>query len=100
MNPFRFRNSIQLIQSKELQTIAKHLQAQNIPITSYGKTWSKATAAWIYFDTVLDLVQLRTDFDLGEHITVHQNLDPKSGTESGFIDEKTGEGLMGKLSQG
>lgn len=94
----KYRNAPNLIQSKELQKLAKHLQAQNIAITHYGKTWSNARAAWIYFDVVLDLTQLSNEFALGAHIVVHQNLDPKSGTESGFIDETTGEGLMGKLS--
>jgi hypothetical protein len=31
-----------------------------------------------------------------DNIVLHENLDP-SGTEKGFIDKRTGEGLMGKL---
>jgi len=31
----------------------------------------------------------------GENIIDHQNLDNKSGLESGFIDKNTGEGIMG-----
>jgi hypothetical protein len=51
----------------------------------------------IYFDTILDFDRLRKKFKLMDNIVLHENLDPKSGTEKGFIDKRTGEGLMGKL---
>jgi hypothetical protein len=46
---------------------------------------------------VLDVEKLWEKYQLGAHIVIHENLDPKSGTEKGFIDEQTGEGLMGKI---
>jgi hypothetical protein len=51
----------------------------------------------IDFDTILDFDRLRKKFKLMDNIVLHENLDPKSGTEKGFIDKRTGEGLMGKL---
>ena len=88
---------IKSIQSEKIREMAMHLYMQRIPITIFGKTWSGASNNWIYFDTVLDLEQLRKEFDLGDEFIVHENLDPKSGRERGFIDCKTGEGIMGKI---
>lgn len=90
---------INAIQSDSLRALAAHLVANNTPITYLGQAWSGQTADWIYFDTVLDLVTFRTQFYFGEHIEIHQNLDPRSGTESGFVDKMTGEGVMGKWSK-
>lgn len=70
---------------------------KRIAITSFGQAWSKASAPWIYFDTVLDVDGLRSKFRLDENLEIHENLDPKSGLEKGFVDKTTGEGLMGKL---
>ena len=92
-----YRNKTHLIESVQLRKVAEFLEAQNIPITFFGKAWSKATGNWIYFNTVLDLDHLRSHFNLDETIVVHENLDPKSGTERGFIDQTTGEGVMGRL---
>jgi hypothetical protein len=35
----------------------------------------------IYFDTILDFDRLRKNFKLMDNIVLHENLDPKSGTE-------------------
>jgi len=92
-----FRDKTNLIKSASLRNIAKSLKNKGIEITYFGRTWTKQLADWIYFDIVLDVEKLRDQFQLGAHIVIHQNLDPKSGTEKGFIDEHTGEGLMGKI---
>ena len=85
------------IQSKELRKLAKKLKKKGHRVTFVGKAWSKQTANWIYFDTVLDIEALQSKYSLGDHIEVHQNLDPRSGKERGFIDTQTGEGLMWRL---
>ena len=92
-----FRDKTNLIKSASLRKIAKSLKTREIEITYFGRAWTKQLADWIYFDTVLDVEKLRNQFQLGAHIQIHENLDPKSGTEKGFIDEHTGEGLMGKI---
>ena len=89
-----FSNSIR---SAELRTLAKKLIKENTRITFYGKAWSENTADWIYFDKVLDLKKIRNKFAFGKNIIEHQNLDIKSGLESGFIDKNTNEGIMGKV---
>lgn len=90
-----FSNSIR---SEELRRLAKKLIKEKTRITFYGKAWSENTADWIYFDKVLDLKKIREKFAFGEHIIEHQNLDNRSGLESGFIDQNTNEGLMGKVN--
>ncbi|WP_167342054.1 hypothetical protein [Nonlabens sp. SY33080] len=89
-----FSNSIR---STELRRLAKKLINQNTRITFYGKAWSENKADWMYFDKVLDLKKIRKKFAFGENIIEHQNLDIRSGLESGFIDKNTDEGIMGKI---
>ncbi len=83
--------------SSDLKRLAKRLIKENIKITFCGKAWSENKANWIYFDKVFDLKKLRNKMSFGENIIDHQNLDNKSGLESGFIDKNTGEGIIGKL---
>lgn len=92
-----FRDKTNLIRSSALRQIAKGLQKSGIEISYFGRAWTEQHADWIYFDTVLDVEKLRNKYQLGANIISHENLDPKSGTEKGFIDEQTGEGLMGKI---
>ena len=94
---YYFRDKTNLIKSDSLRNIAKSLKNKGIDITYFGRAWTKQLADWIYFDTVLDVEKLWEKYQLGAHIVIHENLDPKSGTEKGFIDEQTGEGLMGKI---
>lgn len=91
-------DKIKKIESEKIRAIAQYLFNQRINITYFGKAWSGCTNNWIYFDTVLEIEQLKKDFQLGAEFEVHENLDPKSGTERGFIDTSTGEGIMGKLA--
>jgi hypothetical protein len=92
-----FRDKTNLIKSDSLRHIAKNLKKSGIEITFFGFAWTKQRANWIYFNTVLDVEALRRNFQLGTHILIHENLDPKSGLEKGFIDDQTGEGLMGRI---
>jgi hypothetical protein len=85
------------ILSTELRKLAKSLIKKNTRITFFGKAWSENTANWVYFDKVLDLKKIRKKMSFGENIIEHQNLDNKSGLESGFIDKNTNEGIMGKV---
>lgn len=77
--------------------MAEHLYMQRIPITFFGKAWGNCTNNWIYFDTCLDIEAMKEKFGLDDSMEVHENLDPRSGLERGFIDKVTGEGIMGKI---
>ena len=92
-----FRDSVNWIQSPVLKEVATYLVNQNIPITYYGRTWTEQTADWLYVDAVLDLEALQEQFQWGDYMQIHENLDPKSGTERGIIDTQTGEGIIGQL---
>lgn len=94
---YYFRDKTNLLKSDSLRNIAKSLTNKGIEITYFGRAWTGQHADWIYFDTVLDVEKLKNLYQLDAHILIHENLDPKSGTEKGFIDEQTGEGLMGKI---
>lgn len=93
----KHRHYINRIQSDKLRAMAGYMYNKRIPLTYFGKAWSRCTNNWIYFDTVLNIEQLKKEFELGADFEVHENLDPKSGMERGFIDRVTGEGLMGKV---
>jgi hypothetical protein len=90
-------HKIEQLKSDSLREIAKYLIKNGNRISFFGQAWSNTSADWIYFDTILDFDRLRKNFKLMDNIVLHENLDPKSGTEKGFIDKRTGEGLMGKL---
>jgi len=93
-----YQDKTNWIQSHVLRKLAKSLLENGIPITFYGRTWTRQTADWMYFDVVLDVDTYRKQLQMGDHIHIHENLDPHSGTERGFIDTDTGEGIIGKLS--
>ncbi|RKS42483.1 hypothetical protein BC962_3297 [Gillisia mitskevichiae] len=84
--------------STDLKKLAKYLMKRDYKITFWGTAWSENNTDWVYFDKKLDLKKLRIKMEFREHIIEHQNLDNKSGLESGFIDQKTGEGIMGNLN--
>ena len=90
---------IEQIESPSIKEIAKYLFDKGTAITFFGKAWGGCTNNWIYFDTYLDIEKLRTEFNLSPHLELHENLDPKSGMERGFIDTTTGEAIMGKVKQ-
>lgn len=90
-------NKIKGLKSDSLRELAEYLLKNKNRITFFGQAWSNENADWIYFDTQLNLDRLKKKFNLKDNIVVHENLDPKSGTERGFIDKLTGEGLMGRL---
>lgn len=88
---------INQLKSDAIREMARYLLENGHNITLFAQTWTGATAEFMYFDTKIDLEAFRIKFNLPETIIIHENLDPKSGTESGFIDQTTGEGLMGYL---
>ncbi|MCB0843354.1 MAG: hypothetical protein KDE26_08885 [Bacteroidetes bacterium] len=82
---------------KHLSPLEQELIASRIPETYRGKAWGQGTREWVYFDCVLDLESLQQRFQFDDCVEVHQNLDPKSGQESGFYCKSCLDGIMGKL---
>jgi len=92
-----FQDKTNWIQSPYLRQLANHLLEKSIPMTFYGRSWTKQTADWMYFDTVLDIESLQKQFQMGQQIQIHENRDAHSGTERGLVDTQTGEGIIGRL---
>ncbi|MBN2135386.1 MAG: hypothetical protein JW737_06610 [Acidobacteria bacterium] len=82
---------------EHLRALEKDLIKAGIKETARGQVWTENCREWVYFDVVLDLESLSARFQFDKHITVHENLDPKSGTERGFYCTKCHDGIMGLI---
>jgi hypothetical protein len=78
-----------------LQPLERALAAAGVPETFRGKAWSKNCREWVYFDVVLTLASIRPH--LPPHVDTHENLDPRSGTERGFVCGLCGDAIMGRI---
>ncbi|GAB4566421.1 MAG: hypothetical protein Tsb0020_18090 [Haliangiales bacterium] len=63
-----------------------------------GPLWGKRCREWVYFDVVLDIAAARARFGLAPCVAVHENLDPRSGTERGFVCKTCNDAVMGRLA--
>jgi hypothetical protein len=91
-------HKIKQIKSNSHREKVKYLLENGHRITYFEQAWSNESADCIYFDSKLDLEKQESKFKLNGNVIIHENIDPKSGTERGFIDNETGEGLIGKLT--
>ena len=82
---------------EHLAPLERELIENRIQETYRGAAWGESTREWVYFNCVLDTSSLRTRFHFPEFITVHENTDPRSGTERGFVCNQCLDGIMGKL---
>lgn len=80
---------------KHLIQLDKALKAQGHLELSRGQSWSKNCREWVYYDCYLDIESLRKEFGFPDFIKHHENDDPKSGTEEGFVCELCNDGIMG-----
>lgn len=62
-----------------------------------GELWSRNCHEWVYFDVVLDIAALRQRFVLAECVELHENRDPRSGLERGFICMACHDAVMGRI---
>ena len=85
------------IKSNGIREISLYLYKQGHAITFFGKAWSKVSANWIYFDTVLNIDTLINKYDKDRNLEIHENMDPRSGLERGFVDPSRGEAVIGLI---
>jgi hypothetical protein len=64
--------------------------------TFRGQAWSSNCREWVYFDVVLDIASLSERMLFSPAIKVHENTDPKSGLERGFVCEECHDAIMGR----
>ncbi|WP_166350664.1 hypothetical protein [Phytoactinopolyspora limicola] len=81
-----------------LAALEAELIAAGIPETARGALWSKNCREWVYFDVVLDLEALTNRFGFDPCVNTHQNLDSRSGLESGFVCTRCDDAVVGRLS--
>jgi hypothetical protein len=79
-----------------LRSLEDHLVSGGCPITFAGRAWSSNCRHWIHFDVVLDLDPLRQTLHLGESVVVHENADPRTGREKGFVCSVHHDGIIGR----
>lgn len=80
-----------------LSELEQALKAAGVEETFRGQAWSDNCREWVYFDAVLDVASLRRRFDFGPSVSVHENLDPRSGTERGFVCTTCHDAVVGRI---
>jgi hypothetical protein len=82
---------------EHLRELEQELIEAGIKETARGQVWTENCSEWVYFDVVLDIKSLLARFDFDKCVTVHENLDPRSGTERGFYCNQCQDGVMGLI---
>lgn len=85
---------------QHLRALETELIAAGVRETYRGAPWTKNCREWVYFDVVLDTSALISRMHFLPCVRVHENLDPKSGTERGFVCTECDDAIMGLLSGG
>lgn len=81
-----------------LAPLEKALLASGVSVTFRGEAWSKNCREWVYFDVALDITALEERFSFPTCVSVHENKDPKSGLERGFVCDSCHDAVMGLVS--
>jgi hypothetical protein len=85
---------------QHLHALEAELTAAGIKETYRGTPWSMNCREWVYFDAVLDVACIASRMQFPSCVEVHENLDPRSGTERGFVCTSCHDAVMGLLSGG
>lgn len=86
------------LECPHLASLEAALVASGAKETFRGQAWSDNCRQWVYFDVVLDIKALRHRFALGPEVEVHENLDPCSGLERGFVCRACNDAVMGLVT--
>ena len=82
-----------------LAALETELIESGASVTSRGQAWSLNCREWVYFDIALDVAALQARFAFGPTVEVHENLDPRSGRERGFVCSSCHDAVMGIVRQ-
>ncbi|HNQ77260.1 MAG TPA: hypothetical protein PKJ37_09780 [Acidobacteriota bacterium] len=80
---------------EHLRKLEEELLSAGIKETYRGTPWTDNCREWVYFDVVLDTASIAARMNFAPCVTVHENLDPKSGTERGFYCSECLDAIMG-----
>jgi len=85
---------------RHLAQLEKELRVADFKETFRGRAWTNNCREWVYFDAVFDIEALLSRMNFDPCVIVHENLDPKSGTERGFVCSQCLDGVMGLIMGG
>lgn len=83
-----------------LRPLERAIIASGANETLRGAVWSRNCREWVYYDVILDTDALAARFNFPPSVTVHENTDPKSGLERGFVCNLHQDAVMGRVSGG
>jgi hypothetical protein len=83
---------------EHLRPLEEALLASGQKETYRGQPWSDNCREWVYYDVVLDVDAIQRQFRLPACVRIHENLDPKSGTERGFYCTACKDAVVGNLN--
>lgn len=80
---------------EHLRVLEQSLLDAGVRETFRGAAWSDNCREWVYFDVVLDTGAIAAH--LPECVRVHENTDPRSGLERGFVCGHCLDAIMGRI---
>ncbi|MDW7759601.1 MAG: hypothetical protein SCM96_03060 [Acidobacteriota bacterium] len=83
---------------RHLAPLEKDLLEAGFRETFRGRAWTKNCREWVYFDVVFDIESVLARMLFDPCVEIHENLDPKSGTERGFFCSECLDGVMGLIA--
>jgi hypothetical protein len=83
---------------RHLYPLEADLIAAGVKEMYRGTAWSRNCREWVYFDIVLDVASVASRMKFPPCVELHENLDPKSGTERGFVCNECNDAVMGLVS--
>jgi hypothetical protein len=83
---------------RHLSPLEKELQEAGFRETFRGRAWTKNCREWVYFDVVFDIESVLSRMHFDPCVEIHENLDPKSGSERGFVCSECLDGVMGLVA--
>lgn len=80
---------------EHLLPLERALAAAGFRETFRGQAWSDNCREWVYYDCVLDLLELRRTLRLAACVHDHVHRGTHDGQEAGFVCEIHRDGVMG-----
>lgn len=81
---------------EHLRPLEQALLNAGIEETFRGQAWSLNCREWVYFDAVLNTGSLKERYAIPGCVEIHENTDPKSGLEHGFVCTLCHDAIMGR----
>jgi len=92
------RQEVQHMTCSHLQALEAELIAAGVRETYRGAAWSENCREWVYFDVVFDVPSVTSRMRFPPCVKVSENLDPRSGTERGFVCTECNDAIMGLVT--